>query len=132
MAYFAELDSNNVITRIIIIEDKHLKDIFGKEDDDIGIGYCKKYFNSLSKWKRVYHNPRTTDIGGVGSIYDEQLGIFVLPQPFPSWSLNRESKKWDPPIPEPELTEEEKLKKMNYRWNEETKEWKLFESDSSS
>ena len=49
----------------------------------------------------------------------------MYPQPYPSWTLNTETYEWEPPIPEPELTEEQKESGSYYEWNEETQEWEL-------
>lgn len=46
----------------------------------------------------------------------ENINIFTDPQPFPSWTLNKENGKWQPPIPKPNDNAE-------YYWIEENQEW---------
>ena len=58
-------------------------------------------------------------------VYNNQYDVFLLPQPYPSWTLNTETYEWDPPVPEPELTEEQRDGGSYYEWNEETQEWEL-------
>jgi hypothetical protein len=41
-------------------------------------------------------------------VYNVEHDVFLQEQPYPSWTLNTETYEWDPPTPEPELTEEQK------------------------
>ncbi len=44
-------------------------------------------------------------------------GTFIHPQPFPSWTLDRENKKWVPPVPKPEgeaVWDEQSLNWISY------------------
>lgn len=129
ITHFAQLDENNKIINITHIDVEYTCDADGKIDENIGIQYCMDTIDSSTKWKRIYYNADTMDVGGIGSFYNEELGKFILPQPFPSWSLDMSTGKWNSPIPEPELSEEEKERKANYRWDEEEQKWDLFESD---
>jgi hypothetical protein len=58
-------------------------------------------------------------------VYNNEYDVFLTPQPWSSWSLNTETYEWEPPTPEPELTEEQGETGSYYEWNEETQEWKL-------
>lgn len=129
ITYFAQLDENNKIINITHIDVEHTCDGDGRIDENIGIQYCKDNIDPTTNWKRIYYNVDTIDVGGIGSSYNQELDKFILPQPFPSWSLDTNTGKWISPIPEPELTEEEKERNANYRWDEETQQWNLFESD---
>jgi hypothetical protein len=60
-------------------------------------------------------------------VYNNQYDVFLNAQPYPSWTLNTETFEWESPIPEPELTEEQRETGSYYEWNEETQEWKLKE-----
>jgi hypothetical protein len=50
----------------------------------------------------------------IGGGYEN--GIFYAVQPWPSWELNRETYKWEPPVPFPAEPGE-------YFWNEESLTW---------
>lgn len=52
---------------------------------------------------------------------------FVPLPPFPSWTLNRETRRFDPPIPYPENDESG----IPYTWNEETLSWVFISLESS-
>jgi len=54
--------------------------------------------------------------GDIGKIYDRKRKTFLVPQPFPSWTLD-ENFNWTPPAPFP--TEE-----GDYDWDEESLSWK--------
>ena len=43
----------------------------------------------------------TDRLVSVGGRYDSELDTFVIPQPFPSWSLNETRTEWLPPTPKP-------------------------------
>ena len=53
--------------------------------------------------------------GGVGWTYDEQANQFVAPQPYASWTLDKNN-DWQPPTPMPSSG-------GPYRWSEEDLEW---------
>ena len=53
---------------------------------------------------------------GIGMTYDENRDAFMLPQPYPSWTLNETTCQWEPPVAWPGDGKK-------YRWNETTKSW---------
>lgn len=53
---------------------------------------------------------------GPGWNYNEDENRFFRPQPYPSWTLNRETLDWEPPTPKPNDG-------GIYVWNEESKSW---------
>lgn len=53
---------------------------------------------------------------GIGSTYDPDLQVFILPRPYPSWILN-EDFKWEAPISRPPGTS------YQWKWNEEQQNW---------
>lgn len=55
---------------------------------------------------------------GVGYTYDQPNDVFYAPQPFPSWSLDRSTWLWEPPVARPDDG-------MIYLWDEPTLSWKL-------
>jgi len=58
----------------------------------------------------------------IGGTYDS--GKFIDPQPYPSWSLDSD-KKWQAPVTEPTLTNEEQTAGKYYVWNEASTTWVL-------
>ena len=42
MAHFAKLDSNNIVTQVVVVDDKDTKDSNGNEVESIGIAFCQR------------------------------------------------------------------------------------------
>ena len=127
MAHFAELDENNIVTRVVVVADRNTTDENGVEVEEIGISYCKDFFGSDTNWKQTsYNNSIRVHYAGIGYSYNEELDAFIPPQPYPSWVLNEETANWESPLgAAPELTEEENEARSFYRWDEENLEWVL-------
>ena len=54
-----------------------------------------------------------------GMMYNEELDLFLHKKvPFDSWTLDMEHYTWEPPIPQPTLTEEELSGGKRYVWDE--------------
>lgn len=69
------------------------------------------------------HLEETTDMGirpRIGWTWNEQDG-YRPPQPYPSWSWDNEKFAWQPPIPDPDPTDEENPEP--YEWDEKTLSW---------
>lgn len=126
MAHFAELDENNIVKTVIVVSNRDIIDINGVEVEEIGIGFCKKLFGANTIWKQTSYNEKfRRRYAGVGMIYNSEYDVFLLPQPYASWSLNTSTYDWEPPVPKPELTEEQIEQQCYYEWNEEIQEWQL-------
>lgn len=118
MAHFAEIDDNNVVTRVIVISNSETTDVNGTESESVGIAFCQLLYGDNTKWKQTSYNSNMRKRhAGIGMIYNEEIDAFIVTQPYPSWTLNSDTAEWDPPIPRPE-SETEK-----YAWNEENQSW---------
>lgn len=126
MAHFAELDENNVVKQVIVVSNQDILDINGNENEEVGINFCKRLLGQNTTWKQTsYNNNFRCRYAGIGMTYNEEHDVFLLPQPYSSWILNTEDYEWYSPIPEPELTEEQKNNWYYYEWNEESQTWDL-------
>jgi len=115
MAHFAELDSNNVVLRVIVVGDKDTADVNGNEVESIGVSFCQKLLGG--NWKQTsYNGNKRKNYAGVGYTYDAAIDAFVPPKPYPSWVLNNETAQWVAPVPMP--TDGKK-----YTWDEATQSW---------
>lgn len=120
MAHFAELDSNNIVKRVIVVSNKNTSDSNGVEDESIGISYLKAIFGEDSIWKQTSYNGNIRKYyAGTGMTYREDLDCFVPAQPYPSWTLNEVDIIWEAPVPCPDLTQEEIDAGYRYYWDEE-------------
>ena len=123
MAHFAQLDENNVVTQVIVVDNKDTSDVNGVEKESIGIAFCERLLGGT--WKETSYNGNLRkNYAGIGYSYNADIDAFVPPKPYASWILNAETAQWDSPTPYPEdvgTPEEPK----SYTWNEETQEWDL-------
>ena len=54
MAYFAQLDENNVVINVIVLNDSETSDFNGVELESIGVGFLQKTFGYDTKWKQTF------------------------------------------------------------------------------
>lgn len=115
MSHWAEIDEENRVIRILV----------GDNNDPAGDeGYSWLIENLGGRWIQTsYNNKFRKQYAGVGYIYLEKEDVFILPQPFPSWTLD-ENFDWQPPIPRPK-------DKNLYSWNEANQTWDLYEEAKS-
>ena len=132
MAYFAELNSDNVVLRVIAVNNNELLEN-GVEIENKGIEFCKSLYGEKTKWVQTsYNNNIRKQYAGIGYVYDINKDKFICPQPFSSWYLD-ENDDWQSPIPYP-ITYNLNLKDNDipvadyYEWNEETLNWVLLDN----
>ena len=114
MAHYAQLDSNNVVTQVIVIDNKDTADANGVEKEYIGAAFCERLFGGT--WKQTSYNGNLRkNYAGIGYTYQADIDAFVAPQPFPSWILD-DNAQWQAPVAMP--TDEKK-----YSWDEATTSW---------
>ena len=78
MAHFAELDSNNVVLRVIVVDNKDTSDAHGVEKEYIGTAFCERVLGGT--WKQTSYNGNFRGrYAGIGYTYDAQLDEFVAP-----------------------------------------------------
>ena len=129
MAHFAQIDYQNKVIRVSVVANEDIFDDDGNESEEVGIEYLKSIHGPHTMWIQTsYNNNFRCRYAGIGLVYNVEHDVFLLPQPYPSWSLNTEIYDWDPPVPKPELTEEQNESGSYYEWNEETQEWELTSS----
>ena len=121
MAHFARLDENNIVTEIVIVDNKELLDDEGAEQESLGIAFLVNLFGHTN-WKQTSYNKKFRKrYAGPGFTYDESRDAFLCQKPFPSWTLDEDTCKWKPPVTQP--TNDKK-----HSWNEITKAWDEVES----
>lgn len=117
MAHYAFLDSNNIVTEVIV----------GKHEGEDGIDWeqhygefrgqpCKR--TSYNTYGGVHLNggtPYRKNYAGIGCTYDAIRDAFIPPKPFASWILNETTCHWEAPITRPQGG--------LYHWDEATVSW---------
>lgn len=115
MAHFAEIDENNFVIRVVVVDNNELLNN-GVESEAKGIQFCKNLYGLDTNWVQASYNASIRkNYPGAGFIYDTVRDAFLSPQPFPSWTLNEDTCKWEAPIPHPS--------EGNYMWDEDTVSW---------
>jgi hypothetical protein len=114
MAHFAELDQNNVVLRVIVLNNRDTSMPDGIEKESIGVAFCERLFGG--RWVQTSYNGKIRKrYAGTGMIYREDIDAFISPQPFPSWTLDTDKAEWVAPLPMPT--------DGNYEWSEEQQNW---------
>jgi hypothetical protein len=78
MAHFAEIDANNIVTRVIVVHNNELLDGNGIESEWKGIEFCIAHYGG--RWVQTSYNATFRGIyAGIGCFYDENLDVFIAP-----------------------------------------------------
>jgi hypothetical protein len=106
MAHWAEIDENNIVTRVTV-----------GDNNDPDEGYQWIIDNLGGTWiKTSYNGNIRKNYAGIGYTYDEVRDAFIPPQNFPSWILDENTCQWNPPV---EYPSDGKI----YLWEEESTSW---------
>ena len=125
MAHFAELDSDNIVLRVIVINNTDITDENGAEQESLGIAFCKNLFGNDTIWVQTsYNNNFRKQYTGRGMTYDADKDKFIAQQPYHSWSLD-ENDDWQPPVPYPSIPEGADPVDYPYAWDEDNQQWVL-------
>lgn len=121
MAHFAEIDSNNVVLRVIVVDNKDTSTPDGTEVESIGVAFCQRLFGG--NWvKTSYNGNIRKNYAGMGYTYNAGLDAFVPPKPFASWVLNDTTAQWEAPTSMPSDAGTGESPKR-YTWDEATTSW---------
>lgn len=90
MSHFAQINDENVVVNIVVGNNIAI------EGDE---GYSWIVENLGGRWiKTSYNGNIRKNYAMVGGTYNEELDAFIDIQPFPDWTLNEETCKWEPPV----------------------------------
>ena len=117
MAHFAKLDQNNIVLEVNVVDNEHLLDANNIEREELGIAFLVQWSGGYPYWKQTsYNGSIRKNYAGVGYTYDAGRDAFIEPQPYPSWTLNETTCRWEPPVPYP-------TDGKYYVWDEATTSW---------
>jgi hypothetical protein len=103
MAHFAKIDSNNIVTQVIVAE-----------QDFINSGAVGDSF----LWVQTSYNRNfRKNYASVGGTYDKTRDAFIPPKPYASWTLVEDTCQWTAPVTYPDDGKK-------YEWDEDTTSWK--------
>ena len=125
MSHFAEIDENNIVIRVLVIEQEVL--------DNGNWGNLENWIQtSYNTHLGIHHIPNThtpsedqskalrKNFAGIGFSYDSVLDAFIAPKPYDSWILNETTCNWEAPVDYPRTD-------VNYLWNEDLLKWDILE-----
>lgn len=118
MAHFAEVDSNNVVVRVLVVGDdqEHRGQEFLANDLGLGGNWVKTSYNTQGGVHTNGGTPFRKNYAGIGYTYDSVRDAFIPPKPFNSWTLDEDTCLWNAPVAYPS---DGKL----YTWDEENTQW---------
>lgn len=117
MAHFCEIDENNIVLRVVVVDDAHESD---------GVNWCADFFGG-GTWAQTSYNTMAGKHGhgkqqlrknfaGKSHAYDASLDAFIPPKPFNSWLLDENKAQWKAPKPPPDNGKP-------HIWNENIPDW---------
>ena len=123
MAYFAKLGTGNIVENVISINNAVITDANGVEQEQFGVDFINKLYNTRDVWKQTSYNANfRKNFAGIGYQYDQTRDAFIAPKPFNSWVLNEDTCRWEAPVAKPN---DDNM----YSWNEQTLSWDLIEDN---
>jgi hypothetical protein len=122
MAHFAQINSDNIVTRVIVV---------GNDDapnEAAGILFCQDLLGADTNWVQTsYNNNIRFWYASIGMKYDSTNDVFYGQQPYPSWSLNTSTWAWDAPVAMPDDTGVDDVDNpteyVSYGWDEDSTSW---------
>ena len=102
--HFAELDSNNMVKRVVVAEPDFI------QSGALG--------DPASFIETTPDRSKRKNYAGIGYTYDTVKDAFIPPKTHKSWKLNTDTCRWEAPIKKPDGS--------STTWDEKSKSWKLI------
>lgn len=121
MAHYALINDENIVVQVItgVDENETQIDLDGSEVGGSAEAWelfyqTRPWFRGLKCKRTSYNGNIRKQYAGIGFTYDSVADVFISPQPYPSWSLDK-NYDWQPPIARPSGDD--------WIWNEEQMNW---------
>jgi hypothetical protein len=125
MAYYALINSNNIVVKVItgVDENEVQTDLDGTQVGGTSQAWeqfyaSRPWFEGLSCKRTSYNGNIRANFAGVNFIYDSDFDVFIAPRPYASWKLNYTNYKWEAPVAKPE-----DIEGFIWKWSEYNLEW---------
>ena len=116
MAYFAEINDSNIVTKVLAVTDSDCHDSDGDVSEAVGIAFLQNIYGDSTTWVRTYKDrSQRKNYAGIGYSWDAGRDAFIPVKPYNSWSLNETRCQWAPPTPGPT--------DGMYYWDEDNTRW---------
>ena len=128
MAHFAQIDSDNIVTNVIVVGNEDCLDSDNNESEAVGIAFCQDLLGADTNWVQTsYNNNIRFRYAGIGYKYDSTNDVFYDQSPYPSWGLNTSTWVWDAPVAPPDDAghddEDNPTEFVSYDWDEGSTSW---------
>lgn len=111
MSHFAKVE-DGIVTEVTVAEQAHVDTLSGT--------WVQTSYNTKGNVHVLGGTPFRKNYAGKGHTYDSVRDAFYQPQPYPSWTLNETTCKWESPVAFPT---DGKI----YEWDEDTTNWTEIE-----
>lgn len=132
ITHYAQLNNENTVINVEIVDVSNTLDTDGNPSETVGIEYLQSQYGSDTIWVETFWDGSSRcRYAGIGMTYSSEYNVFMnkKPEQYPSWVLNQENYVYEPPVSEPELTEEQENAGHLYVWNESTVSWDFVEAE---
>jgi hypothetical protein len=116
MAHWAEIDENNLVTRVLVGNNNDSNEGYDWLIENLGGTWVKTSYNTHGGVHNGGGTPLRKNYAGIGYTYDADRDAFIPPQPFESWVLNEDTCLWEAPV---EYPSDGKI----YIWDEDVTNW---------
>ena len=117
MAHYAKIDKNNIVTRVIVIDEE----VVNSGEFGNSLTWIQTSYNTFGGKHSLGGTPLRKNYAGVGMTYDKDRDAFIPKQPYPSWILDENTCQWDAPVAYPTGHDPAGPR---YEWDEDTITWK--------
>ena len=107
MAHYALIE-DGVVTNVIVAEQDFI-------DTQSGT-WVQTSYNTQAGVHSLGGTPLRKNYAGIGMVYDSERDAFYAPEPYPSWSLDEDTCRWEAPVAYPNDG-------LRYTWDEATLTW---------
>jgi hypothetical protein len=119
MAHYAFLNENNVVVEVIAGVDE--TELIEGLDTETWYANLK----GLTCKRTSYNGNIRKNYAGIGYSYDPERDAFIPIKPYPSWTLDELTCRWESPTPYP-------TDGFTYFWNEADLAWELANTSSNN
>ena len=122
MAHFAELNSENIVQRVVVVNNDVIIDENGDEQELLGVEFLQGLYGE-STWKQCSYNGNSRGRYPLpGTEYLPEIDVFAEVSPYASWILNRSTGLCEAPVAKPDYDETT----HSIYWDEENQNWIIF------
>jgi len=149
MAYFAKLNSDNIVLAVHSVRDEDCINSEGIESEEVGIAFLQE-IHGWTLWKKTSYNTREgkhynsetgelssdqskafrKNFAGIGSRYDPTLDAFIPPKLYDSWIIDETKGVYVAPVSFPSIKTYNTDKEYDIQWDEANQRWIAYDEET--